>query len=85
VRLLLHDYSGRERVINAKVVNVSVAGVKIVVDEVIPIHSLVFCNDVTLGIQGAASVRYCVFAKGKYEVGLEFTGGSGWRETQKDS
>ena len=53
-------------------------GVKLRVDEKIPVRSYVACNDVSLGIVGRASVRYCNFSKGKYEIGLEFVSGSGF-------
>ncbi len=72
VRVLWEDGDGRERVSNAIVVNASPTGVKLRLDEKIPVRSYIACNDPALGIVGRASVRYCIFSKGKYEVGLEF-------------
>ena len=75
IRLLWEDGDGRERVTNAMVVNTSANGVKVRVDEQIPVRSYIACNDQALGIAGRASVRYCIFSKGKYEIGLEFGDG----------
>jgi hypothetical protein len=76
IRLLWEDSNGRERVSNATIVNVSTNGVKLRLDEKIPVRSYISCNDAVLGIAGRGSVRYCIFSKGKYEVGLEFGDGS---------
>jgi hypothetical protein len=75
IRLLWEDSNGRERVTNATIVNVSANGVKLRLDEKIPVRSYIACNDPVLGIAGRASVRYCIFSKGKYDVGLEFADG----------
>jgi hypothetical protein len=82
LRVLWHDGNGRERVSNAKLVDVSVAGLKLRLDEPIPVRSLLLCNDQRLGIRGSGAVRYCVMVKGKYEIGVEFTGGTGWHEPE---
>jgi hypothetical protein len=75
IRILWED-NGRERVSNAMVVNKSANGAKLRVDERIPVRSYVTCNDEALGIVGRASVRYCIYSKGKYEIGLEFGDGA---------
>jgi hypothetical protein len=80
--ILWEDSQRRERVTYAKLLDLSVTGAKLLVDEVIPVRSYVSCNDQTLGVHGTASVRYCIFTKGKYEVGLEFGSGNGWREPE---
>jgi hypothetical protein len=80
LRILWEDSDGREKVSNGRLVNVSVEGIQVLVDEKIPIRSYVSCNDSQLGIRGRGSVRYCNFRKGKYQIGIEFGGGSGWRE-----
>jgi len=72
VRILWEDSNGRERVSNATIVNTSANGVKLRLDEKLPVRSYVACNDPALGIVGRASVRYCIFSKGKYDIGLEF-------------
>jgi hypothetical protein len=78
IRILWEDSEGRERVSNATIANASANGAKLRVDEKIPVRSYVACNDVSLGIVGRASVRYCIFSKGKYEIGLEFGTGNGF-------
>jgi|HubBroStandDraft_6_1064221.scaffolds.fasta_scaffold635852_1 hypothetical protein len=80
IRIIWQDGTGRERVCNAQLVNISLNGMQLRVDEKIPLRAYVSCNDETLRIRGTGSVRYCNFAKGKYEIGLEFAGGTGWRE-----
>jgi len=80
MHILWEDSEGRERVSNATIVNASVNGVKLRVDEKVPVHSYINCNYEALGIVGRASVRYCIFSQGKYEIGLEFRDGSGFRE-----
>jgi len=71
-RILWEDSDGRERVSNAIIVNSSANGAKVRLDEKIPVRSYIACNDPALGIVGRASVRYCIFSKGKYDIGLEF-------------
>jgi PilZ domain len=79
LRILWEDSAGKERISQAQIVNVSASGAQLRLDEKIPVRSYVTCNDERLGIRGRASVRYCNFAKGKYEIGLEFTNDNGWR------
>jgi hypothetical protein len=79
LRILWEDIAGKERISQAKIVNVSAWGAQLRVDEKIPMRSYVTCNDTKLGIRGRASVRYCNLLKGKYEIGLEFTSENGWR------
>lgn len=80
LRILWEDGSGKERISQAQIVDVSVSGARLRLLENIPIRSYVTCNDTKLGIRGRATVRYSNFVKGKYEIGLEFTSESGWRE-----
>lgn len=78
--MLWEDEAGHERVSNGRLVNASLSGIQVLVDEKIPVRSYVSCNEIKLGIRGRGSVRYCNFRKGKYQIGIEFAGGSGWRE-----
>jgi len=80
LRILWEDSAGKERISQAQIVNASVWGAQLRLNEKIPVRSYVTCNDTKLGIRGRASVRYCNFVKGKYEIGLEFTSENGWRE-----
>ena len=73
------DSEGRERVSNARVVNVSIQGLQMLLNDRIPLRSYVSCNDVQLGIAGTGLVRYCNYTKGKFQIGLEFPSGTGWQ------
>jgi hypothetical protein len=80
LHLLWQDGSGRERMSMGKLVDVSVNGIRLRTDEPIPVRAYLICNDHRLGIRGRGSVRHCSYSRGKYEVGVEFSGGSGWHE-----
>ncbi|HVN05846.1 MAG TPA: HDOD domain-containing protein [Bryobacteraceae bacterium] len=79
LRLLWEDRAGGEEIIAAKLMNVSAEGMQILVNDKIPVLSYLSCNDPKLGICGRGRVRYCNYFKGKYLVGVEFRGGTGWR------
>jgi hypothetical protein len=80
LRVLWEDAAGHEKITNAQLRNISVHGAQLQVTEQIPLRTSVSCNDLKLGITGRGSVRYCKFANGKYLVGLEFAGGTGFRD-----
>ena len=80
LQILWDDATGQPKMSSGRIVNVSVEGVQVLVDEKIPVRTYVYCTDPKLGIRGRASVRYCNYSKGKYQIGLEFSGGSGWTE-----
>jgi hypothetical protein len=62
----------------------SVSGVKILLPSNLPARSLVTFNCVALGLSGRGSVRYSNATKGGYEVGLEMSNGTGWRDQNAD-
>ena len=80
MHLLWQDGSGREKLSVGKLVDVSVMGIRMRTDEPIPVRSYLICNDPRLGIRGRGSVRHCSYLRGKYEIGVEFNGGTGWHE-----
>jgi hypothetical protein len=80
LRILWEDAAGREQVSQAKIVNISPRGIGLRCDQAIPLRSPISCNDEKLGIRGRGTVRHCTFVKGKYQIGVEFSGGTGWRE-----
>jgi EAL and modified HD-GYP domain-containing signal transduction protein len=80
LRLLWEDRAGGEAVIQARLMNASVEGLQLLIPDKIPISSSVSCHDTKLGISGRGRVRYCNYVKGKYLIGVEFRGGTGWRE-----
>jgi len=79
LRVLWEDADGHSRVCTADLVNVSIEGMKILVDFQMAPRTYVTVNDRKSGLVGRGSVRYCRFEKGKYAVGLEFNGGNGWK------
>jgi hypothetical protein len=50
----------------------------LLISQKIPLLSYVRCHDPKLGISGGGCVRYCNYFKGKYLIGVEFRGGTGW-------
>jgi hypothetical protein len=80
LQILWEDAAGQPKMSHGRIVNVSVEGVQVRLDEKIPVRTYVYCTDAKLGIRGRASVRYCNFSRGRYQIGLEFSGGSGWNE-----
>ncbi len=80
LHLLWQDANGRERMSMGKLVDISVMGIRLRADDPIPVRSYLICNDRRLGISGRGTVRHCSFCKGKYEIGIEFSGGTGWHE-----
>ena len=84
LRILWVDSDGREVISKAQIVDVSVSGLKLRLEGKIPVRTYVSCNEPKLGVCGRGSVRYCHFAKGKFEIGIEFSGGTGWRPPAAD-
>ena len=79
LRILWEDADGQSRVCTADLVSISIEGVKILVDIQMAPRTYVTVNDRKSGLMGRGSVRYCRFEKGRFAVGLEFSGGTGWK------
>ena len=77
---LWEDADGREHVSRGSIVNISPNGIGLRCDQAIPLRSPISCNDEKLGVRGRGTVRHCTYLKGKYQIGVEFSGGTGWRE-----
>jgi len=60
-----------------------VSGIRILVDTRIAPWTYVTVNDRAIGVTGQGPVRHCRFEKGKYAVGLEFSGGTGWNPARQ--
>ena len=80
IQVLCQLEDGYERMLVAQVTNVSMRGLQLVTLHPLPLRARVLCNDLKLQISGCGSVRHCSFSKGKYVIGLEFSGGTGFRE-----
>ncbi len=78
-QFLWEDADGREHVSQAKIVDISPNGIGLRSDQAIPPRSPISCNHEKLGIRGRGTVRHCTYSKGKYLIGVEFSGGTGWR------
>jgi c-di-GMP-related signal transduction protein len=78
LRVLWEDRASGEGFIPAKLMNVSAEGLQLLISEKIPVRSYIRCHDPKLGISGRGCVRYCNYSKGKYLIGVEFRGGTGW-------
>jgi len=79
LRVLGEDVDGQSRMFLAELVEISLKGMKILVDAPMGARSYVSVNDREIGVMGRGCVRYCRFEKGKYAVGLEFSNGTGWK------
>jgi hypothetical protein len=74
IRFLWTDEAGQERISVGELVDVSPSGLRLKVLERIPARTYILCNESRLGISGRGAVRHCNFSKGKYVLGIEFTG-----------
>jgi hypothetical protein len=72
LRVLWRTNDGDERISNAKMIDASEKGIRLRLDEMIPVRSHVSLSDEGHGVDGTASVRYCRFVNGDYDAGLEF-------------
>ena len=84
VAILWDDENGHESRLQGKLIDISVSGARIWLPMKLPPRALVSFNCQTLALGGRGTVRYCNAAKGGYEVGLELSNGTGWRDQNKD-
>ncbi|HVN03387.1 MAG TPA: HDOD domain-containing protein [Bryobacteraceae bacterium] len=78
LHVLWEDREGKEAVIQATLMNVSVEGFQLLVSEKIPLLSYLRCNEPKFGLCARGRVRYCNYVKGKYLIGVECRSGTGW-------
>jgi hypothetical protein len=76
--ILSTDHEGRETVLHAQLLDISVSGARLSIPHKLPIGSAVTFYYHKFGIGGRGSVRYCHSGRKGYEVGLEFSNGTGW-------
>jgi hypothetical protein len=84
VPILCEDEFGRERLLQARLIDVSVSGAKILTPVKLAARSLVTFNCIAMSVGGRGTVRYCNPTKGGYEIGLELANGTGWRDQNTD-
>jgi hypothetical protein len=76
--ILCTDQEGRETVMHAQLLDISVSGARLSIPQRIPTHSVVTFYYLKFGIGGRGTVRFCRSGRKGYEVGLEFPNGTGW-------
>lgn len=84
VPILWEDEHGHETRVQGRLIDVSVSGARIWLPSKLPGRALVSFNCLSLGVGGRGTVRYCNTSKGGYEVGLELSNGTGWRDQNTD-
>jgi hypothetical protein len=82
--ILCYDPDGRETVMHAKLVDISISGARMSVLKQIPVRSSVTFFYGKLGIGGRGTVRFCRSGKGGYNIGLQFANGTGWSPALKE-
>jgi c-di-GMP-related signal transduction protein len=80
LQILCDDGEGAGRVVRAELQNISETGMQLRSKDKLPVRAMVTCNDAKTRISGRGVVRYCQFSKGAYLIGVEFSGGTGWRD-----
>jgi hypothetical protein len=70
--------SQEERISRATLVDVSAHGARFKLSERIPPGSWLMFNHHQVGISGRGTVRYCQLVKSYYQIGVEFSCGTGW-------
>ncbi len=84
VPVLWEDEDGQEKLLQGRLIDVSVSGARILVPLRLPARAVVSFNCLSLIVGGRGTVRYCNPAKGGYEIGVELSNGTGWRDPNKD-
>ncbi len=78
LKLKWADAAGRQRILEAELVDVSTGGVGLLSSETIPPGAEVLCDAADAGIFGNGSVRYCNSSNAEYLIGIECGEKTGW-------
>ena len=84
VPILWEDENGHEKLLQGRLIDVSVSGARIWLPMKLPARTLVSFSCTPLALGGRGTVRYSNAAKGGYEIGVELCNGTGWRDQNKD-
>jgi hypothetical protein len=76
--ILSTDQDGRETVMHAQLLDISVSGARLSMLQKLPLRSSVTFYHHKFGIGGRGTVRFCRTGRKGYEVGIEFPNGTGW-------
>jgi len=79
VNLTWADEHGHPYASNGECVDISIKGIKVMVDSEIPTRTVVTLKSPQLVLHGSASVRSCTRIGARYVMGLEFVGGMKWQ------
>ena len=80
LQVMWHAGEGASRQVRVALQNISETGIQLRSKDKLPVRATVTCNDVKTRISGRGVVRYSQFSKGSYVIGVEFSGGTGWRD-----
>jgi c-di-GMP-related signal transduction protein len=78
ISIMWGERASEEHIAQAQLVDISVKGARFRVAMRVPQGSWLMFNHHKMGISGRGSVRHCRMVKGAYEVGVEFSSGTGW-------
>ncbi len=84
VPILWEDEKGHQQRLQGRLIDVSSQGARVWLPVKLPARALVSFNCPELALGGRGTVRYSNASKGGYEVGLELSNGTGWRDPSKD-
>lgn len=76
--ILWGAHAQEERISRANLIDLSSHGAKFRLTEKIPSGAWLMFNYHQLGVSGRGTVRYCQLIKGAYQIGVEFSSGTGW-------
>lgn len=76
--ILCTDQEGRETMMHARLIDISIKGARMSVLQKIPAYTSVTFYYDKLRVGGRGTVRFCRTSKNGYEVGLQFPNGTGW-------
>ncbi len=78
VPVLFGSSPEEEQVAHANLLDVSATGARFRLMVPVPVGGWLMFNHHKIQISGRGTVRFCRRAKGGYEIGVEFSGGTGW-------
>ena len=78
--ILCTDSEGRETRLQARIIDISGTGAKMIVPVKLPRSTTVYFYCDRFSVGGRGTVRYCDPHKQGYAIGLAFPSGTGWKD-----
>jgi len=78
VPVLFGSSPEEEQLAHANILDVSATGARFRLMVPVPVGGWLMFNHHKVQISGRGTVRFCRRIKGGYEIGVEFSGGTGW-------